>query len=236
MIVNLGDFLFKYRNVAFPFLYVTLFLPCPLVTPVLAPWFYAIGVGIATLGQGLRVLTIGMDYIVRGGRDKKVYAHELVQTGLFAHCRNPLYLGNVFIIIGLGIAANSEVYLFGAVPLLLFFYVCIILAEERFLRCKFGENYTVYCERVRRIVPRLTGIKNTVGSHTFNSVRVIVKEYGTLYLWGVVNIGLLIKVRVVTNNQSLSLNELRGYVGIIFVMTVLYLSARVLKKSHRLNG
>ena len=46
------------------------------------------------------MLTIGYEYIVRGGRQGKVYAEDLVQGGVFAHSRNPLYLGNLLIIVG----------------------------------------------------------------------------------------------------------------------------------------
>ena len=100
----------------------------------------AVGVGTAVvlLGQIIRAMTIGLDYIIRGGRNRRVYAEDLVTTGIFSHCRNPLYVGNLLVLLGLGIAANSIYFVGILMPLFLLFYQAIVLAEENFLRNKFG--------------------------------------------------------------------------------------------------
>jgi len=58
------------------------------------------GLAMIILGQGLRILAIGLSYIVRGGRMRRIYAENLVTDGLFSHCRNPLYVGNILIVMG----------------------------------------------------------------------------------------------------------------------------------------
>ena len=61
--------------------------------------YFATGVGLmlAALGESIRCLTIGLDdHIVRGGRHGRVYANRLVTEGMFAHTRNPTYVGNLF--------------------------------------------------------------------------------------------------------------------------------------------
>ena len=106
MRVVIGNFLFRHRNALFPFACVLLLLPGP---PLFANPFAAVGVGavVATMGQLVRVATIGLRYIVRGGRGGRVYADDLVTDGMYRLCRNPMYVGNVLLVIGLAMAANS---------------------------------------------------------------------------------------------------------------------------------
>ena len=60
-----------------------------------------LGLVVALLGQILRAAVIGYAYIVRGGKNKRVYASDLVTGGFFAHGRNPLYVGNLLVVLGL---------------------------------------------------------------------------------------------------------------------------------------
>src|SRR5690606_19893678 len=91
------------------------------------------GFFIATLGEGIRVAVIGLAYIKRGGVNKRVYADNLVVEGIFAHCRNPLYLGNLLILLGLFIIHNNPwVYLLGF-GFFLSAYSAIVVAEEDYL-------------------------------------------------------------------------------------------------------
>ncbi len=78
-----------------------------------------IGLIITVSGQVIRGATIGLAYIIRGGKNKKVYAEDLVTTGIFAHCRNPLYVGNILMLAGVGVLSNSLLYVIIMIP---FFY------------------------------------------------------------------------------------------------------------------
>ncbi|HCM7228885.1 TPA: hypothetical protein N3282_004328 [Klebsiella aerogenes] len=179
MMIRTGNFLFRTRNMLFPLLYLVLFSRGPMASDHdrLA---LVVGCAIILIGQAIRVLTVGLDYIVRGGRNKKVYADGLVQNGLFAHCRNPLYLGNLLMIIGMGIASDNLYYLLIAMPLLFVAYACIIAAEEHYLLGCFGEQYSRYMNTTPRLLPALKGLMNTLRDHPFNWQRVLVKEYSTL--------------------------------------------------------
>ena len=177
-----GNFLFRYRNGLFPVVYL-------LLLPGSAPVFHsfrlalALGLAIALAGQLLRAVTIGLDYIVRGGKGGRVYAKGLVQGGLFAHCRNPLYVGNFLILLGVGVASNSALFLAVAIPFFLFAYAAIIAAEEAFLQQKFGEEFTRYCQRVNRVLPNFSGIRQTLTGMRFNWQRLISAEYGATFIW-----------------------------------------------------
>ena len=182
LLTSSGNFLFRYRNAMFPFACVLLFLPGPDPFPdfLQAAW---VGGIIAALGQLIRAGTIGLRYVIRGGRNKRVYAEELVTEGIYAHTRNPMYVGNLLIMIGLGIASNSWATLAVAVPLGLFMYASIVAAEEAYLRQRFGAAFDAYCRDVPRWLPRLSGLGTTLASMQFHWKRVAAKEYGTPFGW-----------------------------------------------------
>src|SRR5687767_703197 len=126
--ISIGNFFFRYRNLLFILLYLALFIPSP---PLFSPGFWgenyylwpiSIGLIVTVTGQLIRGATIGLAYIIRGGRDGKVYAEELVTSGIFRHCRNPLYVGNILMLVGVGILSNSLIYMAIFIPAFLFIY------------------------------------------------------------------------------------------------------------------
>ena len=181
-LVELGNFSFKYRGYLLPVAVILLIVPSPRFAsdPALAG---IVGFAVAVLGQAVRVLTIGLAYIIRGGRNHHVYAEDLVTSGLYSHCRNPMYVGNFFLLLGLAIASNSWVFALVGVPLSLGMHKAIVAAEEHFLRTRFGAQFDDYCARVPRWVPRLSGLGHTVRGMHFDWRRVIAKEYRATFDW-----------------------------------------------------
>lgn len=181
-----GRFFFKYRNAVFPLVAAALVaLSHPWVpqgAPRAALAFTVAGVLLAAAGETWRMLVVGLVYIKRGGKDKKVYADSLVQEGIFAHSRNPIYLGNLLILLGLTVVYNSVLFYVVGVPFYLFAYWTIILAEEDYLRGHFGSDYEDYCRRVPRVFPSLRGLWRTIRSMPFNWKRLANKEYSTFCL------------------------------------------------------
>lgn len=239
--VQIGNFFFKYRNWLFIIFYALLFVPN---VPQLFTeknlgknyyWYpIIIGLIITVLGQAIRGATIGLAYIIRGGKNKKVYAEDLVTTGIFAHCRNPLYVGNILMLAGVGILSNSLLYVVIMIPFFLFVYQAIVLAEENFLRNKFGEQFNNYCSRVNRWVPNLKGISKTFTGMRLNWKRYVAKEHTTTFIWlcGIVLL-LLFYYPQLTNYDAHLRNTL--VIIILAVLLVIYILIRVAKKSGRLN-
>jgi protein-S-isoprenylcysteine O-methyltransferase Ste14 len=238
--IEIGNFFFRYRNWLFFFLYILLFLPSP---PLFRQeyfgenywlWPLILGLVITISGQAIRGATIGLAYIIRGGKDKKVYAEELVTTGIFNHCRNPLYVGNILMLLGVGILSNSLIYVGVIMPVFLFIYQAIVLAEENFLRNKFGDSFDEYCARVNRWIPSISGIGKTFNGMEFNWKRWILKEYNTQFVWmaGIVLI-LLFRYPQLTggseSNRNLWLYILIPLLGIFYGLT------RYLKKSGKVT-
>ena len=232
--IQIGNFFFKYRNLLFILLYGLLFLPSPeLFTENIfheeyKTWPLVIGLFVTVLGQAIRGATIGLAYIVRGGKDKKVYAEHLVSTGIFSHCRNPLYVGNILMLLGVGILANSLIYVAIIMPLFLFIYQAIVLAEENFLRGKFGADFDGYCSKVNRWIPSLKGISATFSSMEFNWKRWVLKEYTTQFIW-LAGIALLI-IRLYQIEDVVT----NGIYAVI-VLAIGYGIVRYLKKSGKMT-
>jgi protein-S-isoprenylcysteine O-methyltransferase Ste14 len=184
--IRVGNFLFRYRNGLGPILFLLALLAgrptFPGGSADLNLLLDCAGIALALAGQVLRIVTIGFEYIERGGRNRQVYASKLVQGGIFALCRNPLYVGNLLLAAGLALVVNSTAFYLLVLPLVSYAYVAIVAAEEAFLREKFGREYTEYCLRVGRWIPRLHGWRRAVAGMRFNWRRVLVKEYNTMFV------------------------------------------------------
>ena len=77
-------------------------------------------------------------------------ASQLVRQGAFAISRNPMYVGFVAILLGLGIAINSLPLIFSAPVMFVYLDRYVIRREEGYLQQSFGSDYAAYCSRVRR--------------------------------------------------------------------------------------
>jgi protein-S-isoprenylcysteine O-methyltransferase Ste14 len=232
--VNIGNFLFHYRNILLPVFFLLILVPAPELfqNPTIA---LVIGLGISIAGQLIRFLTIGFVYIIRGGQNRKVYAQDLVTTGIFSHCRNPLYVGNILVGIGMGVASNSVLFFSVITPLIIFVYIAIVAAEENFLRGKFGSAYDEYARDVNRWFPKLKGISNTFKAHQFNWKRVLLKEYNSTFTGTLLGIMLIIKAQYQHPEQYGDIQEKLPLFGIIILaVTIVYLYTKFLKKTHRL--
>ncbi len=238
-LVGLGNFLFRHRNNVFPVVFLAIVVldapRYPLGRAGLDRAMDALGLALALAGQALRAAVIGLAYIQRGGRAGKVYAEDLVTDGLFAHSRNPLYVGNILVFVGLFVILNSSLGWIVGVPAVLVAYWSLVFAEEDFLRRKFGAAYEAYCRDVNRFLPSLRGLRETVGSMRFHWRRVIRKEYGSTWSWMTVAIGLLFWERVAVEGFASVRPDLPAYVAAWIAVTALYVLARFMKKTGRLR-
>jgi protein-S-isoprenylcysteine O-methyltransferase Ste14 len=186
-IVRYGNFLFRYRNGVFPAVMAAIFLLCP-PEPFLGSWaadrwLDMAGLLVCLMGQGLRATVVGLAYIKRGGVNKQIYAARLVQEGMFATSRNPLYVGNILVLAGLFVIHNNPyAYVLGGLFFLVS-YRAIVAAEERYLRGQFGREYDEYCRRVNRWLPSPSAIGPATEGMTFNWRRLVIKEYGSFFSW-----------------------------------------------------
>ncbi len=80
---------------------------------------------------------------------------NLITTGIYGIIRNPLYLSNVFLAIGMAVLFKSEYALLFSLVYFLFLWP-IIYFEERDLMKKYGEEYKKYQKNTKwRMIPYL---------------------------------------------------------------------------------
>jgi protein-S-isoprenylcysteine O-methyltransferase Ste14 len=181
--------LFQYRSYTpIPFLVVMLVFAEPSFGTMI------VGVLLAFFGEFLRywgVAYAGSLTRVTGG----VGAPEVIVSGPFAYVRNPLYLGNIFLYVGIGIMSNALFpwLLIVAALYFVFQYYEIVILEEGFLRQSFGTAYEDFARNVPRFLPRLTPYKDEAQAHQQPDWRgALQSEKRTLQAFGLVLIVLLV--------------------------------------------
>ena len=78
----------------------------------------------------------------------------LVTSGIFSFSRNPLYLGCVCLVAGIGLAANLPWVLVSLLPAVVACHIILIAPEEHYLSARFGEEYARYTASVNRWIGR----------------------------------------------------------------------------------
>jgi len=151
--MNLRQTLFSYRSYTpIPLLIAVLILAEPTAASL------AGGFVVALFGESMRIWAVrhaGGATRTTGGVGAGA---ELITHGPFAHVRNPLYLGNFLLSLGLCLMAWAWMpwLLLVLVALFALQYGMIISLEEEHLQKQFGEVYSEYRARVPRLLPRFT--------------------------------------------------------------------------------
>jgi protein-S-isoprenylcysteine O-methyltransferase Ste14 len=142
-------------------------------------WLDGVGIGVVIVGLGMRLLVIAGSGIRRSGVRKRVIAPTLFETGPYAWCRNPLYVGNAVILIGLTLIFDSRWMVGIGLPVALLAIRSIVAAEERVLTKSFGARYHDYCRRVPRFLPHRPFAR--VAAPPLDWHRAVRKEHGTIF-------------------------------------------------------
>lgn len=135
---------------------------------------------VSFFGLGIRIITIGHTPRKTSGRNTKhQVAESLNTTGIYSIVRNPLYLGNFFM--GLGIALFPGLWYLTLIYVLAFwlYYERIIFAEEAFLREKFGEVYLEWANRTPVFIPSFGHYQSA--SMPFSIRNILRREYNGVF-------------------------------------------------------
>jgi hypothetical protein len=127
-------------------------------------------------GVGIRFWVIGYRKSgTSGRRGREIKSAELITDGLYAYVRNPLYLGNLVIALGVMIIFLNP-WLIGVFSALLLHYYLIIRAEEGYLEQRFGEAYLSYKRSTPRLMPAVWSRKSNSPDRKFDWNQVVKKE------------------------------------------------------------
>lgn len=114
-----------------------------------------VGGGLALAGLGLVIWSVWVQYTQGHGTPAPLVAtRQLVTTGPYVWCRNPMTLGALIFYLGLGFSLGSGfvLALTGLVFTGLLRYIAV--HETRELTQRFGEDYRAYCRRTPFLIPR----------------------------------------------------------------------------------
>jgi len=176
---RLGRLLFRYRSFTpVPLLALAALLVLRSRGPA-SPLWLAGGLALCFAGQTLRAWVLGFVRDGTSGQNEKLIAVALNTEGPYSLMRNPLYLGNFGICLGLCMIAHDPWLISLVVTLFTLQYWFIIAAEEDFLRGRFGADFDVYCARVPRFWPRLA----KTPSKRWDWKRIIRKEHNPFAAW-----------------------------------------------------
>ena len=113
--------------------------------------------GLPLLPWGYLQYRLGGNYRTRhggGGPGVDVPPDRIVDTGIYAWTRNPMYLGHLIFMAGLAISLLS----IPALALLIFHFFWFqkrVLEDEQRLQQRFGQAYSGYMQKVKRWIPGL---------------------------------------------------------------------------------
>lgn len=109
----------------------------------------------------------GVAYAGSLTRVTKVGAPEVVMAGPYAYLRNPLYIGNLLMYVGIGVMSNAMLPWLPVVAgaFFVFQYAMIVSLEEEFLEKEFGAGFLEYKKNVPRFIPRLSPYESPVQAH-----------------------------------------------------------------------
>jgi len=175
---NISKKIFEYRSYTpLPFLLLMIIFQKATLLSL------SIGFVIVFIGEFFRLWAVsyaGSETRTTGGG---VGGTFLVVSGAYSHVRNPLYVGNMIIYIGIGVMSMA-LYPFLLIIAVLFFYFqyyAIINDEENYLKKKFGKQFQDYCNSVPRWIPTFTKYKNPgIEQPSFDLMKGIKSEKRTL--------------------------------------------------------
>jgi len=111
---------------------------------------------ISLAGLAVRWATIAYAAPGTSGRGTKQKADTLNTTGMYSIVRNPLYLGNCIVVLGMLLAIKSWWFVLAGGLVYVWFIHHLIDAEEEYLSGKFGAAYAGWAARTPALIPRFS--------------------------------------------------------------------------------
>jgi protein-S-isoprenylcysteine O-methyltransferase Ste14 len=170
------------------------FLGVPLVMAGSTSAFqWEVGLALIVIGEAIRLAGVAAAGSVTRRRSRNV--QRLVTYGIFAWCRNPLYIGNF--LIWIGFVTISGVLWFLPVAIVLFAaeYELIVRYEEGVLESTFGREYLDYKNETPRWIPRPPRGEVAPGVHNWSEAWK--SEISTFLQYAVLILAFYIKSRVI---------------------------------------
>ena len=149
---------------------------------------------LVVMGETLRLWALR--YIGKFSRTTKKKGRLLITDGPYAFIRNPLYSGNLLILLGFTVASELIWFIPIVMALFCFQYHCIVRWEEQVLREHFPQDAEYYFQSVPRWLPRWQIIWNNLQispASRYSWTNVLHREKSTLQFIAVMSTFLIVK-------------------------------------------
>lgn len=175
MLTHLGGWLFRHRTVIpLPIALVLIAVPSSSSSVRLA------GIGLSIVAAGELIRLAAVRHIGTISRTRTDRLGPLVASGPFRWVRNPLYIGNIALWVGLTLVAELP-WLVAPVALLLAVeYHAIVRWEEQLLAARLGNSYHEYLGTVPRWLPKPPDKNLPPARPAFGWGETLFSERGTL--------------------------------------------------------
>ena len=140
-----------------------------------------LGFMVLLVGELIRMWSVS--YAGGETRTTSVGAPSLCTAGPYGYVRNPIYVGNMLMYLGIVIIAGSPNLMLMVLATMSFFiiqYSLIISLEEEKLDELFGPEYVAYKSNVRAILPRFTRWKTDDDRRPLSIMKLVKTEKRTL--------------------------------------------------------
>ncbi|MGV3685115.1 MAG: methyltransferase family protein [Daejeonella sp.] len=112
---------------------------------------------VSLLGLVIRIYTVGFSADNTSGRNTERQVADVLNTkGIYSTMRNPLYVGNFFMWLGIAMLTGHFWFTFSFILFYFLYYERIIFTEEQFLRNKFGSTYLNWASKTPIIIPNFS--------------------------------------------------------------------------------
>lgn len=181
-----GLFLFRHRG-----LFVVFLLPAAVLAVLerrsaavpADPGFgwLAVCLTVSLVGMAVRAAAVGSAPPGASTRSLRAPSASMLNTsGMYSLSRHPVYLGNLFVLLGFALAVRSWWFVLTAALVYWLLYERVIAAEERFLGERFGVTHRRWAERTPTFWPRPHLWRSPDTRFSWRTV--LLREYNSLLL------------------------------------------------------
>ncbi|MBT5148442.1 MAG: DUF1295 domain-containing protein [Flavobacteriales bacterium] len=145
------------------------------------PSWISICLVVGFLGQLIRAFTIA--YVPKGTSGRNTSEGQVALTlnssGMYGYIRHPLYTGNFFMWLGIVMLTGNLIFVISVSIAFWVYYVLIAMAEEKYLKGKFGQEYYTWADGIPAFFPRT--LKWRSPGVFFSMRNVLKREYNGAY-------------------------------------------------------
>jgi len=135
---------------------------------------------VSFIGLFIRIFTIGCLPEGTSGRNTKEQIAETLNTkGMYSIVRNPLYLGNFFMMLGVALFVHIWWLTLIFILVFLLYYERIIIAEEAYLEKKFENVYLDWVNKTPVFIPKLGQYQKM--NTPFSLKKILRQEYHSFF-------------------------------------------------------